>query len=64
MLWKLLHSKTKLNLEKLLRSSDEKKVENVLNIYKEAGVDEWALQLKNKYLDAALNHLEDYSCSF
>lgn len=51
--------KNKTELQKLLRSSDEKKVENVLNIYKEAGVDEWALQLKNKYLDAALNHLED-----
>lgn len=35
------------------------KIERVLQVYKECKADEWALQLKNKYLDQALAHLED-----
>jgi geranylgeranyl diphosphate synthase type II len=34
-------------------------VNKVLQIFKDCKVDEWALQLKNKYLDEALAHLED-----
>jgi geranylgeranyl diphosphate synthase type II len=35
------------------------KVERVLSIFKECGVDEWARQLKEKYISTALNHLEE-----
>ncbi|MFY7880380.1 MAG: polyprenyl synthetase family protein [Lacibacter sp.] len=35
------------------------KVEQVLSIFREASVDEWALELKNSYLEKALHHLEE-----
>ena len=47
-----------------MNTSPEKKIEKVLNFIKNAKVDEWALQLKNKYLDEALNHLGRYCRSF
>jgi geranylgeranyl diphosphate synthase type II len=46
-------------LNKLLQSNPADKVERVLNIYRSCKVDSWALELKNKYLDEALAHLED-----
>lgn len=46
-------------LENLLTGSDDKKVEKVLQVYRDCKADEWALQLKNKYLDEALVHMED-----
>ena len=49
----------KMPLEELLKKDSDDKVDEVLRIYKSCKVDEWALQLKNKFLDEALNHLED-----
>ena len=46
-------------LNKLLAENPEDKVERVLQIFKAGKVDEWALHLKNKYLDEALSHLDD-----
>ncbi|MBI3140037.1 MAG: polyprenyl synthetase family protein [Sphingobacteriales bacterium] len=46
-------------LDRLLSGDEERKVEKVLAIFRECGVDEWALEVKNKYLDEALDHLED-----
>jgi geranylgeranyl diphosphate synthase, type II len=46
-------------LQQLLKTNDADKIQQVLTIYRESGVDEWALQLKTKYLDEALTHLED-----
>ena len=46
-------------LEELMRSNPADKVEKVLQIFKSAGVDEWAMQLKNQYLEIAMKHLED-----
>lgn len=46
-------------LNKLLASTQENKVSGVLQIFHDCKVDEWALQLKNKYLDEAFAHLED-----
>lgn len=37
----------------------EQKVAAILDIYRACGVDAWALELKNKYLDEALAHLDD-----
>jgi len=31
----------------------------ILKIFRDCKVDEWALELKNKYLDEAFSHLED-----
>jgi geranylgeranyl diphosphate synthase type II len=46
-------------LKNLLAANDNDKVDRVLQIFHDCKVDEWALQLKNKYLDEALGHLED-----
>ena len=51
-----LHKK---ELKQLIKTNPENKVEKVVAVYKDCKADEWALQLKNKYLDEALNHLED-----
>jgi len=52
-------SSEKNKLEKLMRENADDMVEKVLQIYRNCKVDEWALQLKNKYLDEALAHLDD-----
>ncbi len=53
-------SDIQLNTLKNLQNLDEaEKINKVLEIFKTCKVDEWALQLKNKYLDDALSHLED-----
>ena len=46
-------------LIKLIHSDATNKVEKVLAIYKDCAVDKWAKELKEKYLQTALNHLED-----
>ncbi|MBP6479010.1 MAG: polyprenyl synthetase family protein, partial [Chitinophagaceae bacterium] len=45
-------------LKELLLVNSDDKIEKVLQIFRDCKVDEWALQLKNKYLDEAFNHLE------
>ncbi|HMU47443.1 MAG TPA: polyprenyl synthetase family protein [Chitinophagaceae bacterium] len=49
----------KKELKELLSGNGDGKVDNVLKIFKDCKVDEWALELKNRFLDEALNHLED-----
>jgi len=46
-------------LETLLKSDSTDKVERVVAIFKRCGADEWARQLKEKYLSIAFQHLED-----
>lgn len=46
-------------LGRLLATNEADKVEQVLAIYRACKVDEWALELKNKYLDEAFQHLDD-----
>lgn len=46
-------------LEALLHGNDQRKVEKVQQIFRDCKADEWSLQLKNKYLDEAMQHLED-----
>ncbi len=52
-------STEKKELELLMNGNAVGKVEKVLQIYRNCKADDWALQLKNKYLDEALTHLED-----
>jgi geranylgeranyl diphosphate synthase type II len=52
-------SPQKEQLVQLLKSNDEKKVDAVLSILKECKVDEWARELKEKYMQEAFDHLED-----
>jgi geranylgeranyl diphosphate synthase type II len=49
----------KKEIRKLLSSSDHDKTEKILQIFHDCKADEWALQLKNKYLDQAFNSLEE-----
>jgi len=46
-------------LKELLTGNQNNKIERVLKIFRDCKVDEWALELKNRYLDEALHHLED-----
>jgi len=49
----------KKELEQLIKMNPNDKVEKVVAVYKDCKADEWALQLKNKYFDEALTHLDD-----
>lgn len=50
-------------LNDALRNNRENKVETVLSVYRECGVDEWANKLKDEYLAKAFSHLEDIAVS-
>lgn len=46
-------------LRQLIRGNADHKIDRVLTIYKSCKVDEWAKELKQKYMSVALNHLEE-----
>ncbi len=46
-------------LQNLLNQNPADKVEKVLQLFRDCKVDDWAIQLKNQFLDEALSHLED-----
>jgi geranylgeranyl diphosphate synthase type II len=46
-------------LQRLLGNDSSDKVEKVLAIFKDCGVDQWAFDLKEQYVNSALKHLED-----
>ena len=46
-------------LMQLMQNNPADKVQRVLEIFKACNVDEWAWQLKQQYLDKALQHLDD-----
>lgn len=48
----------KQRLTELLQTQPADKVEQVLHIFRSCGVDKWALELKQQYLQKALEHLE------
>ena len=49
----------KKQLNELLQRDDESKVQEVLSIFKQCKVGEWANELKNKFIAEAFTHLED-----
>jgi geranylgeranyl diphosphate synthase type II len=49
----------KQQLLQLLNNDDESKVKEVLSIFRQCKVDEWAAELKNNFITEALSHLED-----
>ena len=51
--------KSKAELKRLLSSNPSDKVERVLKIFKDCGVDKWAQDLKNKYINTAFEYLEE-----
>jgi geranylgeranyl diphosphate synthase, type II len=50
---------SKKELAALLASNPPDKVNRVLSIFRECGVDTWAFDLKEKYINTAFRHLED-----
>jgi geranylgeranyl diphosphate synthase type II len=46
-------------LTDMMHSNPPDKVQRVLSIFVDCGVDKWAVDLKEKYISAALQHLED-----
>jgi geranylgeranyl diphosphate synthase type II len=46
-------------LKQLMKETSKDKVERVVAIYKNCGVDEWARRFKDFYVSEALQHLED-----
>lgn len=52
-------SSQKKELQNLLSNNSDGKVEKVLQLFRDCKAGEWALELKNKYLDEAFAHLED-----
>ena len=52
-------SQQKAQLQHLLQSNDDNKVKETLSIFKECKADEWATELKQKFFNEALEHLED-----
>ena len=53
------HPQQKGELLHWLHTNDDNKVTNILAIYKQCKVDEWAKELKEKYVTEAFEHLED-----
>ena len=49
----------KKHLIELMRGNDERKVQQVLDLFKECRVGEWANELKEKFIAEAFTHLED-----
>src|SRR5258706_2774101 len=49
----------KKELKKLMQDNAPEKVTKVVQVFKDCKAGEWALQLKNKFLDEAFRHLED-----
>jgi geranylgeranyl diphosphate synthase, type II len=47
------------SLQKLMKENPDDKVEKVLGIFKSCGVDQWAIELKEKYINTAFGHLEE-----
>lgn len=52
-------ARQKAELQKWLASNEEGKVEGVLSIFRQCGVDAWANELKETFVQEAFTHLED-----
>lgn len=46
-------------LNQLMQNNDENKIDKVISIYKSCNVDEWAKEMKQKYMSIAMEHLEE-----
>ncbi len=49
----------KKEIKELMQSNDSDKVKKMLSIFESCGIDEWAKELKEKYINSAFRHLED-----
>ena len=55
----IANDKQKQELNRLAKDNSSGKVDAMLQLFRDCKVDQWALELKNRYLDEALAHLED-----
>jgi geranylgeranyl diphosphate synthase type II len=46
-------------IKELMRSNSNDKVSGMLSVFRSCGVDQWAKELKEKYINAAFKHFED-----
>ena len=46
-------------IKELIRSNGDDKVKNMISIFKSCGVDDWAKELKEKFIANAFQQLED-----
>lgn len=46
-------------LDNLLKTSPDNKIDRVLELFKKYRIDEWAIELKEKFLNDALQHFDD-----
>lgn len=53
------NSRQQQELQRLMKGNEEDKVARVQQLFRDCGVDRWANELKDKYLNEALQHLED-----
>lgn len=49
----------KKEMKRLIQENPSNKVEKMLALFRECGVDKWAFDLKDRYLNQALHHLEE-----
>lgn len=49
----------KKEIKDLINNKSSEKIAKMQQLFKDCDADEWVLQLKNKYLDEAMTHLED-----
>jgi geranylgeranyl diphosphate synthase type II len=52
-----------LQLQNLMKENPEDKVEKVLEIFRACGIDQWAKELKESYLQKALSDLDEIAVS-
>jgi geranylgeranyl diphosphate synthase type II len=57
--WETVSTDQKKQLIELMSGNEERKVEQVLDLFRKCKVDEWANELKNQFISEALNHLDD-----
>ncbi len=57
--WETANDVRKKELKSLLETDRDDKVQTVINLFRDCGIDDWALELKNRFLDEAFQHLED-----
>ncbi len=50
-------------IQALITQNPPDKVERMLTVFRACGVDDWAKELKNRYIDSAFQHFEDIAVS-
>jgi geranylgeranyl diphosphate synthase type II len=49
----------KKQIKELMQSNSDDKIESMISIFRSCGVDQWAKELKEKFINESYRHLED-----